>query len=654
LIPIAKTLKDVTVITNKKFIEFKDDHLAFTPAADPTIGARPVVDILNRLPGIMVDERNQITAKGQDAVQLLVNGRMIRTAATDYLAQLNTDEVERIEIYDNATRFAYVKTPVVLNIILKQRKQTKLWNAGLNTSTLPKFNPSIDASIATGKQRFFGRLSHDVSVMRNLGWHARESENFDFLQEFNNRMQHTMSTARLGWDYSLDSLKTFSAELSFTRHNDKLNALTDVNNNGIVFKNNVESSPVENERAAWLSYKSDKKQKGYALFEFGITNFNLDNSRNIPALNLHEFRTMNNTAATGKMEWQKNLKKVKFINGVSGQVTHVTDEVDTAGQYQSTSNQYYTTSATTYHETSVTLKKWTVAVGATLDYLRLNLKKMGSPEYHFNDIFLNPSLRLTRSTTNLRTTLAYNRKTSLPGTHMLFGPYNQYEYDRIGLGNYALKPAVQDLLKLSFTRTGKPTMLLELYYDYTRSPFFTIFTVNNYRIIDIPQNLDSRSSIGSVISITQPVTPVYSFTVNLDTRLDNYEVSDSIFLLNRQTWSVFSSLVNRFTLNKKLSASFNISLHNWRTTLYRDIRPNIIYSLQGSYKISSRMNMSFSVNDISNDVRFAYSGKISSNFLEESYSKHKSRNVSLSFRYQLLNSDLLNRKQTAVKSFINE
>ncbi|MFN2439961.1 MAG: TonB-dependent receptor plug domain-containing protein, partial [Chitinophagaceae bacterium] len=114
LMALTKALSNVTVVATRQPVELRDDHILYNPAADPTAGSRPLTEILNRIPGIAVDGKNQIMAKGQEGVQVLVNGRAIRSSAGDYLAQLNADEVERVEVYDNATRFSYIKSSVVI------------------------------------------------------------------------------------------------------------------------------------------------------------------------------------------------------------------------------------------------------------------------------------------------------------------------------------------------------------------------------------------------------------------------------------------------------------------------------------------------------------------------------------------------------------
>lgn len=651
--PLSKTLDAVTVTTKKEIVEFKDDHIVFNPSADATIGSRPVVEVLNGIPGIVVDAKNAITAKGEDNVQLLVNGRIIRMAAGDYLSQLNADEVERIEVYDNATRFAYAKASVVINIILKTRQPKKLWNAALNANTLPKINPLADASFSFGKQRVYARLSHDISNMQSRGYATRLSDTFNFYQDFNNRVQHQMSTARIGWDYFPDSATSLTIEGNYTRHTDRLNAEIGVKNSNDQFQNALRSSPVEKELSGFATYKKDLKQKGYKMLEFGFTQFTLENKRNLPGLPLAEERSMNNHSFGFKGEWQKNIGKLKILNGIFGQITSITDHIDTISVSRMLNSKFHNKSITSYHEATWQRKKWNVSIGANIDFINLKLNSNEERAFNYRKTFVNPSLRINRANGKFRTSLSYNRKYILPSTHMMFGQYSQYEYGRIAPGNYILKPSVQNLFKLSLTSSKKATTLLEFYYDFTQNPIMMINRLDGTVIIHQPENLKSRESVGAVFSISYPLLPYYNFTLNIDGRLSHYKLVEGTYVLNPRTWSGSSTLINRFALNKKMSFSVNASLHNWSRNLYRNMKSFITWGIQGSYKMNPRTNISFGVNDLFKASQFRYTGNIAPDYYETGFSRHRIRNISVSFRYQLINSQI-DKKTSTIKSFMSE
>ena len=651
---MSQTLKTVTVTAKKEAIEFKEDHIAFNPGADASIGSRPVTEILNRIPGISIDSKNSIIAKGQEGVQLLVNERIIRTPAFDYLAQLNADEVERIELYDNATRFAYIKAPIIINVVLKTKQPKKLWNAALNTNTLPRLNPSVDAGFSIGKRhRIYSRFSHDISSFRTIGYLTRSFDSIHFYQDYDRTIHHKMTTVRLGWEYYHDSASTLTIEGSYTRHTDGLRSNIKVKNAADQFENIIRTAPVENEMNGFITYGRNKKEKGHKMLEVSVTRFNLRNERTLPGLLLTEERDMNNYAFGFKAEWQENIKTIKILNGVFGQLVKITDQRDTLPFGPVLQSKFSNNSVSSYHEANWQWQRWSFAVGANIDYIHMELNASDRETFTYQRTFINPTVRLNTSKGKNRTSLTYNRKYVLPAAFMMFGQYSQDEYGRSAPGNYSLKPAIQDLVKLSYTSAKKATILFELYYDLTQNPVVMLNHVNGNIIIERPENLKNRKSIGTVFSISYAIRPYYSFTFNMDGRINNHEFNENIYALNPQTWSGSATLNNRFTVNKKLSLSLNTSLHNWRTTLYRDIQGLVTFAIQGNYKMNPRTNISFGLNDIFNNMRFSYFGAIAPGYYETGFSSSRMRNISISIRYQLINSQL-DKKTSTVKSFMSE
>jgi hypothetical protein len=236
---------------------------------------------------------------------------------------------------------------------------------------------------------------------------------------------------------------------------------------------------------------------------------------------------------------------------------------------------------------------------------------------------------------------------------MMFGQYSQYEFGRSAPGNYELKPSVQNIIRLSFANAKKITTLIEFYYEHTKNPVQMLSRINGTMIIDQPENLKQRKSFGAVFSLTCPVVPFYSFTLNTDARINQHRFHENIFVLHPQSWSASASLVNRFTLNKKINIAVNASIHNWRTTVYRTMEKIVVIGMQGSYKINQKTNLSFSFNDMFNNMRFAYSGNLAQGFYERSFGKDRMRNLSISLRYQLINSQL-DKKTSTLKSFMSE
>jgi hypothetical protein len=186
-----------------------------------------------------------------------------------------------------------------------------------------------------------------------------------------------------------------------------------------------------------------------------------------------------------------------------------------------------------------------------------------------------------------------------------------------------------------------------------QNPVMMLNRLNGTFITQQPENIKSRRSLGGVFSIAYSPVRYYNLSLNMNGRRSNYSFKEKTFVLNPITWFGSSTLINRFTVNKKLSVSFNTSLHNWQTALYREMSSFLICAIQGNYKINTRLNMSFSINDLFNQSQFRYTGMIAPEYYESGFTVNRMRNAFVSLRYQLINSSL-EKKTSTLKSFMSE
>jgi hypothetical protein len=130
----AGNLKTVTVSAKKPFYETRSGRIVINVASSIVSSGSPVLDILERSPGVTVSRQsNSIALNGKEGVGLMINGKvdhMPRAAMVDLLQGMNSDDIEKIELIpappagvDAEGNAGYI------NIILKNNP-----NAGVNGS----------------------------------------------------------------------------------------------------------------------------------------------------------------------------------------------------------------------------------------------------------------------------------------------------------------------------------------------------------------------------------------------------------------------------------------------------------------------------------------------------------------------------------------
>ncbi len=128
----AQQLKDVVVVGERTTVELRLDKKVYNVGQDLTVKGGSVTDVLDNVPSVTVDVEGNISLRGNESVQILINGKpsALSGLSPQALRQLPAESIERVEVITNpSARYDAEGTAGILNIILKQSK-----TAGINGS----------------------------------------------------------------------------------------------------------------------------------------------------------------------------------------------------------------------------------------------------------------------------------------------------------------------------------------------------------------------------------------------------------------------------------------------------------------------------------------------------------------------------------------
>ena len=164
----AVQLATVEVAVKKKFIEQSVDRMVVNPDASITSAGETVYEILKKLPGITIDNKDNISLKGKEGVKVLIDDKLTYVSA-DQLATLlksmQGKNVDRIEIMENPpARFDAEGNSGIINIKTKHNKAPGFngsFNGGLGYSGKLRENAGIDLNMNFGKLNLYGNFSYN-------------------------------------------------------------------------------------------------------------------------------------------------------------------------------------------------------------------------------------------------------------------------------------------------------------------------------------------------------------------------------------------------------------------------------------------------------------------------------------------------------------
>jgi len=215
----AQQLKGVEIIAEKPFMEHHLDRTVFNIENSILSSGSNALEVLKKLPGIMVDNSDAIQVRGKSGVLIMMDGRTTYMSVADvatYLKSLDASQIEKIELITNPSAKYDASGNAIINIVLKKDK-----NRGFNAQVNGTFRQSqysggganMTANYRTKRFNFFGfynfgdganaSYSNQVNVFSPVGFPPSTISNH-FSDIYHGKYQN----GRLGMDYFPDKRQT--------------------------------------------------------------------------------------------------------------------------------------------------------------------------------------------------------------------------------------------------------------------------------------------------------------------------------------------------------------------------------------------------------------------------------------------------------------
>lgn len=215
----GKTLGEVTVVTQRKFIDMQAGKMIVTPDNSPISAGSTAYEVLKRSPGVSIDQNQNLTLKGKTNVMVFIDDKptyMTQDQLMNYLRTMPAGQIATIEIINNpGAKYDASGNSGIINIRTK-----KLSNKGYNGSLklagaygwYPKTNNSLQLNYRNKYFNLFGSYGY---ANRKRG----DKNEFDrlipvddgtslFDQAFENTATEVGHQFKLGSDFYLGSKST--------------------------------------------------------------------------------------------------------------------------------------------------------------------------------------------------------------------------------------------------------------------------------------------------------------------------------------------------------------------------------------------------------------------------------------------------------------
>lgn len=236
----ANKLQDVTVTSRKPMIEIKADKTVFNVENSINATGSNALELLQKSPGIQVDNNENISMKGKTGVRIYVDGKMTQLGSQDlaaYLKSINSNDVEAIEMISNpSARYDASGNAGIINIRLKKNKRfgtNGSLNLGLIQGITPKGNGSVSLNYRDKKVNLFSNIGTNIGRNENTLDLYRVQRDTIYDQKSSNWNDNKSINAKVGADLFLNSKNTLGF-LVTTNFSD--NDWTSESNTNITYK----------------------------------------------------------------------------------------------------------------------------------------------------------------------------------------------------------------------------------------------------------------------------------------------------------------------------------------------------------------------------------------------------------------------------------
>ena len=602
-----KTLKGVTVVAKKQFIERKIDRTIVNVDASITSAGTTALEVLEKSPGVTVDKDGNVSLKGKAGVLIMMDGKpsyLSGQELADFLKNMPSSNIDQIEIMTNpSAKYDAAGNSGIINIKTKKNKMKGMNGSVSSTISQARYartNNSFNMNYRTGKVNLFGNYSYSLWQSKQDLYILRKFENPNTKQIQTIFDQHTSTkrnsqnqNLKLGMDFYANKKTTLGIVMSGYVNPSNENSInqTDLNNannqiDSILVASNSNKGKSNNFATNLnLRHLFDSTGKEFTVDvdyltyyqtadQYLVNNFlNPDYSVRQDPSQLKGATPSNVNIYSAKTDFTFPLKNTAKIE--TGLKTSYVTTDNNALYENNTPDGYVTDFGKTNHfiykeninaayvNYSRQIKKWGIQAGLRAENTNANGHQVGNSSHsdsvftkNYTNLFPTAYVSYEANTKNTFS-VNYGRRIDRPDYQDLNPFYyfiDEYTYQ---VGNTLLQPQFSDNFELSHTYNGFLTTTLN--YSEVHNVFTDVIKqiTSERKIFQTKENIASKTNFGLAVSANFPVTKFWTTNLYTNVTHDTYKGTLSGGVLNVSGTTFFSNMSNQFKLNKGWSAELS-------------------------------------------------------------------------------------------------
>ena len=604
----AEQLQEVVVEGEISRTEFKLDKRVFNVGKDLSSTGASALEVLNNVPSVNVNIEGQVSLRGSQGVQMLINGKpsIIASEEGNALGTITADMIERVEVITNpSAKYEAEGTSGIINIILKKEERKGLnGSISVNTGTPAGHSVGVSLNRRTEKFNLFSQIGVGVrdipTEVENRNLNLIDNTTITSIgDEYRNENYYNLV---LGTDYHINDMNVLTLSGNFALEMEDQPSTTnfaefDAANSLVSQWERTEVTDARNPKFQYeLQYKKnfDEENDEHTLLFSGLGNFfGKDQSSEFSNTTVSgENRDLNQQTRTDFKESVFTFK-LDYTNPLTDEIT-----IETGAQYvlNDVSNDYELNNLVNgafvndpdltnifdyqqnvlgvYGTGSYEGEKWGVKGGLRLEHTDLSTFLATTGQANDQDfVNLFPSAHTSYKFSNkISLQAGYSKRIYRPrmwDLNPFFNPRNNFF---IRQGNPDLQPEFTDSYEItSIYILGKASLNFGVYHRYTSDVIERVSTFEDNVTTVRPENIGTNNSTG--IEFNAKYSPLNWLTLNGDFNYSSFS-RDGVF--NEQEFDFSGDQWTSKLMTKvKLPADFDLEMTGNYQSSYRTVQSKV-------------------------------------------------------------------------------
>jgi hypothetical protein len=605
LTPQAKSIAAVTVTSKKPFIEQKAGKTVLNVDASPTNAGLNVLELLEKSPGVTLDNDGNISLKGKQGVLILIDGKPTYLAGADlaaYLKTLQSSTLDQIEIMTNPpSKYDAAGNSGIINIKTKKgvvKGMNGSTNLGYSQGVYGRFNGGANLNYRNNKLNLFGSYNggtwegyNRLTIDRKF-YKADKSTlegTSDQLSRPHFKGVYNNFKAGMDYNFSKKDVAGIVVNGNFSHGDEDPTSLSNIRyaNGDIDYK--IRSHALNNRQSNNLStninYKHTFDSTGRELsFDFDRAHYNTESNTSLTTeiLDANGIENGDDVVLVGFIPSEINIYSAKadyihpFKSGLKMEAGLKTSFVKTDNQvgYQRNNGSgwhaddrsnhfvYKENINSAYVILSRTIKKWELTAGLRLENTVAKghqLKNDSSFTRDYTSLFPNVGIGYNANEKN-QFNFSYSRRITRPNYEAL-NPF-VFFLDSLtyGQGNPYLQPQFTNNFEVSHTFNRFLTTTFN--YTQTDDIITQLLKQDTEKKITFQtqENFSKMKQIGLAVSANVPVAKWWNANIYANVFNNHYSGIYQNDPVDIQFTSFMTNVTNSFTIGKK---GWSAELSGW-------------------------------------------------------------------------------------------